>query len=414
MRSVSLLMSANIFNAGIGLILSVLTLRYISPDILGVIYPLISISMIINQFGDWGTSNSFIKLASTHYSVNRDKAWSFFHAALKIKLYLCLAVLLICVPLSSQISRWTFAHTKHSDLVTLIIFVTSLQILSSFTTSTLQIEGRFKTLSWVKILPNLLKLTFLALIIFLGHITLINVLIGFLIVPVMSFLISIPFTDLKKIFNHDAKKEDFHELIKVSRWIALSAIANAFLNQMDILMMTSMGGNEELVRLLGGQRLAGIFPILSMSLVTVLLPKVSSMVSKAELNFYYRKTFLITTVFCLFLLCFLPLSKWIIPFILGSKYTSSIDVFNLLMIANLLGIMITPLSLVLYKLNKEPIFVLMNVAQLIITIIGNWILIPIYGAYASAIMVILCKIIAFLFVYYQLWKEGILFYHHEK
>jgi O-antigen/teichoic acid export membrane protein len=101
----------------------------------------------------------------------------------------------------------------------------------------------------------------------------------------------------------------------------------------------------------------------------------------------------------------------VIPFVLGNKYNSSIDVFNIYMIGNIISLAVTPVSLVLYTLNKEPYFALLNFLQLISYVIGSYFLIPMYGAVGAAWMYVFTKVLGFVMIYYQLWKEKILSAH---
>jgi O-antigen/teichoic acid export membrane protein len=266
-------------------------------------------------------------------------------------------------------------------------------------------------LSLVKVLPSLIKMLMIALIVWLGRANLTWNFWAFALVPIATFIIAFAYTDKKPLFEIKSTPGQFSDLFHVSKWIALSALANSFLGQADVLMTRSMAGVEELARLAGGQKLSGMMPILSTSITTVMLPKVASMAGKKELNFFFRKVFLFTLPIGLALFCFLPLSKYVIPFILGEKYIASIEVFNIYMIGHVIGLMVSPHSIVLYKLNKENYLALMNLVQLVLTIACNLILIPEYGAVGAAISFILTKVIAVIMIYYQLWKEGILSYY---
>ncbi len=409
MGALSLLLSANTINAVIGLVTSVLVLRYVENEVIAVIYPLVSILMIVGQFGDLGISNSFIKLGSSTYKTDRAKSLLYFNAAFKLKLMLGLAILVVGIPLAPLISAKLFGAAQYVEWVRLIIVISSLQIISSYAMATLQIEGAFYYLSLLKVIPTFIKLIAIALLVYFSQAHVAEIFWAFVLVPLITFFMAFIKTNKNAILHTKTNKEVMSELFHVSKWVALSVVANSLLGQLDILMTRSMAGVDELARLAGGQKLASIITILSMSAVTVLLPKVSSMTSKQELNYFLRKTLLFVLPFALLSLSLLSLTKYVIPFMLGAKYNTSIDVFNIYMLGNIIGITVTPMGLILYKLNHEPAVALMNLAQVIVFACVGFFFIPTYGAVASAWVFVLVKVVAFLAVYYLIWKEGILF-----
>lgn len=410
MQSLSMLLFANIFNGVIGFITSVMVLRYLDKEIIAVIYPLISILMIVSQLGDLGLSNSFIKIASFHYLSDKFKSLQFFNAALKLKLALCLLIMMIGMPAASIIAKWTFGQPIYINWVRLILLVTGLQIMSSYASSALQIEGRFFPLSISRIVPSLLKMVLIAIGIWLGTANLEWVFWAFALIPISTFVLAFAYTNKDPIFKIKSTPSQRSELFHISKWIALSAIAYAITGQLDVLMTRSIAGVDELNKLLGGQKLASIFPLLTASLFTVLLPKVSSMKGKKELNYFLRKSVRLTFPITLFLLALLPFSKYVIPFILGVKYSSSIEVFNILMIGHIVSMTITPLSLILYNLNKEPMLLVINILQLFFNIIGNYFFIRTNGAVGASWVTTLSSLVAILIIYNELRREGILIY----
>lgn len=408
MGSLSLLLSANMLNAVIGFVTSVLVLRYVENEVIAIIYPLVSILMIVGQFGDLGISNSFIKLASTYWKVERLESYKVFNAAFKLKNAMALLILIVTLPAAGYISRWIFDEEKYVDWTRIMIIISAIHTLSNYAVAALQVEGKFKLLSMVKVLPNLLKMGLIGIVIYLGIDNLPWIFWSFALVPLLTFVLAFMATDKTPLTKVKAQNGHLFDLFHVSKWIAISVVANAIIGQADILMTRSLGGADELARLAGAQRLASVIGILTMSLVSVLLPKVASMNTKEELNFFYRKSLLFVIPLSLLILFFIPISKFVIPIILGTKYISSIDVFNVYMIGNAIGIVVTPVSLVLYKLNKENIFALLNVLQMIACVCGNYLLIPQIGALGAAVMFAVSNLIGLLLVYQQLWKEGIL------
>lgn len=414
MKSVSVLLSANILNAVLGFVSSVVVLRFVDKESIAVVYPLVSILLIVSQFGDLGLSNSFIKYGSKFYSVDRFKSLKFFSASLRLKGAIGLIVTILSFPFVKYIADSTFHNQNFNTLIQWTLVVSALQIFSSYSLSAMQIEGKFRELSFLKVFPSFLKMLLLLVLVYSHKASLELVFIAFMLPSVLTFALAFFLSDHAEILKIKAEKSEYLNLLHMSKWLALSAFANALLGQLDVLMIRSMGGVDEFGKLAGGQKLAGVFPVLTVSAVTILLPKVSGMNTKKELNYFVRKSLKVLIPLAMLFLLFLPLSYWAIPFVLGGEYKSSISVFNILMLANVIGMIVTPISLVLYNQDRERSLAIMNVTQLIINLIGNYLFIPLGGADGASWVTVLSKIFAATIVFYELWRSGVLNYQENK
>ena len=69
---------------------------------------------------------------------------------------------------------------------------------------------------------------------------------------------------------------------------------------------------------------------------------------------------------------------------------------------------ITPISTIIYKLNKEPFFIVLNLLQLTSNIILNYYLIPLYGATGASVATFSAKLIGLVLILIFLIRCGIL------
>ena len=408
--SISYLMSANLYNGLIGFLGSIIVLRHFSEDNIAILYSLISIMMIANQFGDLGITSTFIKLASGTYIQDPEKSKSYFKSTLMIKLALSGLIIIPGIIISGFISSWTFDTSDYRYYVMLMLLMSGIQVLSTYFLSALQVKGSFGLLSWAKVIPPSLKFIALLVLWYLGKGELNYLLAAFLLVPVITFLMVMPTLDFEILKSKSFFKSDSKEIFKYSKWICISVLTVSALGQTDILMVKAMAGNSELVRLLGGMKLASVLPIITTSVVTVLLPKVTSMNDLKELNYFFRKGMMIAPILCLFLAIGFPLSNYLIPLLIGEKYVASIGIFQVYLLGFNIGLFITPISIIGYKLNKEHLFALMNAVQLLVNILINYFFIPRYGAMAAAISTLSTTFIALFYIMFILYKEGVITY----
>jgi len=413
-RSISAIFSVNIINAAMGFFVSILVLRNLDNQYIGTLYPLISLLLILNQVGDLGLSNVFIKLGSKYLTTDPEKSLKFFSTFFQFKIIFSILILLLGFPLSSTISNWIFHNQDNTHWIRIILIISSFQIFSSYFQCSLQIQGKFKLLALSKFLPQLFK--FISILYFsLTHKLNLNyAFISFMFIPVGSFIISGLSSAKREHFKFKFNKKEYNEILGTGKWVFLSVLANVLMGQSDVLMTRSLVGAEELTKYLGGQRLSSVLPVITLSLMTVLLPKVSAMKDIKELNYFFRKSIKFLLIIAALLLCLIPFSAYFIPFFLGDKYTTSIPIFDAFLVTHAIGLLITPLSLMFYQLDKEHVMAKVNVAQAIINISGNYIFIPLYGAIATAGTTLISKLLAGFVVYYILYKEGVLFAHRGK
>lgn len=173
-------------------------------------------------------------------------------------------------------------------------------------------------------------------------------------------------------------------------------------------MLSYFSGAEEVQYLVGAQKLSSPLPLITISMASLILPKVSSVGTYRELNYIFRKALLFLPVILIATLIAVPISPYVIEFVLGTKYSSSINAFQFYLMGGLLSMFITPVSTIIYKLNKEPFFIFLNVVQLISNITLNYFLIPSYGATGASIATFSAKVIGMVFILVFLIKYGIL------
>jgi O-antigen/teichoic acid export membrane protein len=405
LKSISFVLVANIIAAGAGFVSSVITLRSLGTEGVGILYPLIGVMMIFSQFGDLGVSTAFIKLAGKTYLENIEKSHQYFNAVLKLKLILAVIGTALCLLFSTPISIKILDSAQHSNLVKLMSFGVFFQIMSHYFSSSLQVEGKFKTLAFFKAFPPLVKVVLLVILLQLGKFTLFNVLLATLIVPFLANVIGV-YSLNKTIFRVQADlKQYFNEIYLIARWIFISAVASSLMGQTDILMLRSMAGSSAVEQLLGGLKLASVLPVVTTAFLTVVLPKVLSMKSHNELNYFYRKSLLSLPVLFFIGLAAIPLSSYLIPIVLGEKFNLSISVFRIYFIGFLLEIFITPMSSIIYHINKEKLFVILNIVQLILNIVVNYLLIPFLGADGAAYGTFATKVLGVVFILLVLFQN---------
>ena len=125
--------------------------------------------------------------------------------------------------------------------------------------------------------------------------------------------------------------------------------------------------------------------LLSTAGLTVLLPRASALNSRAECADYVRKAVALGIAAAIFSAGGLALAGGIfVPIFGGPNYTASIPILRWLCVAHGIGMVLTPLMLVLYPLRREGYIVIVNALLLGANVVfGIW-LTPSYGLKGAA------------------------------
>ena len=130
----------------------------------------------------------------------------------------------------------------------------------------------------------------------------------------------------------------------------------------------------------------------------MLLPKFSGVSSKEQLRKYTVKSLKFTAPIIFPLIILLVASKPIILWLYGVEYLSSVVIFKVLICAFAISVIINPISLAIYSLNKPEVVAYLNIVQLILNFLGNIFLIPLYGAVGAASVTLLIRIVAAFYI----------------
>lgn len=386
-----------------------IVLRNLDTEGIALLYPLLGIFHIANQFGDFGFTTGFIKTGALHFQSKSEKLAHVFRAALELKIFSAFFVLAIGILFSTLISKLTFNSSQYTNYVIITFMASFFAIMGGYTNSLLQITERFKLLSFIKTAPVFIKFFLIVIFFYLFSFSFNQIFVAYFIVPILTFILGAFYIPYKDVLAPRGTKQERHEILSVSKWIYISTVAVAGIGQVDVLMVRSMLNSIDLANLVGAQKLSSLIPIITATLVTVLLPKISGQQDRQALNYFFRKTLLFIPIIVVVFIIGIFASDYIIPLLLGEKYIPSVPIFKYYLIGYATGLFITPISLILYSLNKEHLFILLNIMQFAINIVGNYFLIKIFNAEGAAITSSAIRVFGLLFVLVILWKEGIIF-----
>lgn len=402
-RDTTVVFIGNMVGAFLGIISMVLITRVLGPEQFGLFSVAFAFMMIASQFSDFGLNIGSVRFATLYLQNERLKADLIFKVSLKIKLIIGMLVFLIGFVFSESLAIHVFGKPELSFPLKLAFIGALGTSMAGFITIILQAKQFFYKYAFVNLIIPLGKLTIIGLLFLTLKLNLFSALSAFVILPFMAFLIGslvIPNDFLKASGNEG---EMVRKLFHFNKWILLSVFCVSIYTRLDVLMLTYFKSAEIVGQYSAGYNLGFGFSILLGSFTAVLLPVISKLTSKQEILNYTKKTLKITLLLAIIFTPILFLAKPLILLIYGVSYSNSAVVFQILFIRFLLTLIVNPVSMVMYSMNKPSIGAYGNLLQLIFNFTGNYLFIPSYGLFGAAMVSLATDIFGGLFILYFIY-----------
>jgi len=184
----------------------------------------------------------------------------------------------------------------------------------------------------------------------------------------------------------DAAKDDLMQQLRAfGRYAWAIALLQTVSGFVELFIVQWQIGATETAVFEGARRLASILPLLGGALVTILLPRAAQLASKDECAAYVKKSLLASSAMALVFAGGLALSSGIvIPLLWGARYAASVPALRWLCLAHAFSIVINPLALVFFPLQRLGTLLALNISALVLQIAFGFWLIPQHGALGGA------------------------------
>lgn len=407
-RASYLILGGNILTQGLAFLVTVIIARTLGPRDYGTfavvyIFMLFSIDVI-----DLGLERSFIRYYSLHSLSDQKRANQLFSSLFGLKLLMGILLCFIVYLLSGHLAVSLF----HNHELTVPLRLAGVGFIGGallrFEGSFFQASEQFKKYILVNLAHSVFKLGGILALMFLSLISIDNLMLLY-VVAFFSGLTFASFLLPNFSLSFPKNKEVLTEIFGLSKWIFISTILVMIETRVDFFMLSHMSNKEEVGYFSAAWNIAVILPLMIGSAHTVLFPKVSKMLSKVEMKAYVNKLLSFSPLIIPFMIGGIFLSRWIILLIYGPKYLPCVGPLQVLVISYSLILLIVPVSLVLYSLDKAWAIAIVNSLELAFHGIALYHLAPSHGALGAAFSNLIVKIVTTVgilgFVYFSLKKR---------
>ena len=389
-------LSGNIVAQGIGFLAIIIISRDLGPEQYGIFSLLLAIFTVSIQVSDFGVSTSYVK----YVSENLSKAKEIFVTVILSKVILSLLVISTLYFSSGLISDFFFESIEYQRLIKIIAIAILFHAFFSVIVSHFQAVQDFKVFVYLNIAHHFLKLFSVIIITFAfsqeKHLEYFLFTYAFAVVALILAISLKNYRLLKYIKQFDFNY--FIQIYKLGFWVFLSSLAVMVIMRLDIMMLQKMSSSLEVGYYSVAMNLAMIFPLITASLVTTLLPKMDDFLKNHTVKEYVKRVLAKTKYVIAVLIIMELLSPFVIKLLFGEQYGESISVFQILLVAFTFGVIVNPISLVMYSINKAYLLTIMNWVQLPLNYFGNLLLIPIWEADGAALSTVFLNLAGSLFI----------------
>lgn len=366
------------------LITLLLTIRLLSISEYAAWTKVNSLAYLLFASLGFGISIAFVRNVSEMVSVGR------FSRVKKLYLLSHGFVLLMLLPAFFGFHFFAKIYQLSSGLIILALFYTLIISYLKFNQSFFQGQEKY----FVSGLLDLIRSTavffpLLAVSFFCDSISILS--LG-LIYVISGFVIWLIF--FRKIFLFSKMRWNWkiflysNFFIKESTWLIFYYFLSAFMGQIDIMLLSQLSTNDELANYGVAQK----YQVMALSLLPSLLTlfrvktaKQAFVVSPEKrrdiTSKWIRSTFPLVIVI---IVAAIFLSKYILPLLNGSRYDAAIPLFQIMLIGVGFSYIFAPNVQVFIAAKRFPTLCLLAFISLLISVTGNYLLIPHWGAIATA------------------------------
>lgn len=402
-----IMVGGNIASTGFSALALILLSRLITPDAFGEFSVGLAIVLILARINDIGLSSAIQKYVGETSTPSKQN--EYFSVLIQYKLLISFLIVILGFLLYYPIQR--LLNLEHPQII-LISFTIGLS--TAYFESVTAILLSLRLVMRATVLNSIQAASKVIFIVFFYALNIRSVLpifISFVLAPLLPVFFVKLF--LPKEINISITKKYVQarrKLFSMAKHTGLSQITSAFSDQISLLLVQAYLSSYETGILGGVMRIEMIFSLIFLSIGNVLYPRAARYKSHSLRKIYFKKVLLY--ILLLFILIF-PLlfgAEWLVVIVLGENYLPGVNVLRYLLSSTFVFGATIPLIAFFYSHSSSRFFSIFGIANLILTLVGNFLLLPTYGIIGIGITSLVTRL--FLFVSTLVWSINV--YKKEK
>jgi len=361
--------------------------RILGPADFGLYSTALALAVIVIDSFDLAINNSIVKFASQ----KKGDSNGFIKYGFFLKLFLGIGLTIAFALISQPLAELLHPQLKKPLLLASLVILAN--FLYRFPRSLLQAKKKFFKDSLLEVSGGFFRLTSVALFYWFFKLTALTAIFVYIFGASASFIIGAFFISWK-FLSADINKKIKHDFFSFQKWLTIAFIIAAIHARIDSALLLNLKGPEITGIYQAGYRF--FIPVMQFAAVLSLIfaPRFASFSNNQQIRTYLLKAAKLTLALSLLVLLIIPLAPWLIKLIFGIKYLQAVLPTQILSLGFAAFIAGSPfVSHLIYSTARTKLFFLINLIQLILIIVLDFLLIPSLGAVGAALAVSISLII---------------------
>jgi len=395
-RNAVFVLGGNAVKLGLGFVATVGLARAIGPAEFGIYTLAMNLVLVISSAGDLGLNTSFVRLFVRKTTTGDPDSRPFLQRMVAIRLAMSGGLFLLCLLALPVAGAWIVGESVPPSLLRIASIVVLADSVFVLSLALLQAEQKFGKLSVLNIVINVLRVALLAMFYFLGVLTSVTAIVT--IVLSSSAIAGIVFATehgYRPIVAVRESVQDFKTLFFWGRWLSLMAVANILYVRLDVVLLGYFKVDRAAI---GNYALAYAFAwavvAFQPAMMTLLLPKVSSITTVDTLRSYVRRASIVSAGAIPALVLFAVAVDFFLGWFYGSQYPQAAAIFPYLAAGFAVTLVATPFCALSMTIDRPQILAFQNIVGLVVVLILGLFLIPRMGILGCAVSVFVSRLIS--------------------
>lgn len=393
-------MTGSLINGLSLFVLNIALARSLNQELFGIFSLAVAALSVVAEMSDFGLNAGLLRFAPYYIATDQtDKLKQLVKTIWRWRVTLTWVLTLGGLIFAYPIAKYVYGQIKVGPYLTYASLGIGGVILLGFLATFLQAKQRFLYNASVQSLKGFLRLAVALALLAFGVKNVFAYLSVYIFIPWILFIVNfkvLPKNFRKVEIDQEVKQKLNSQLARFSFWLTITSLVAIFSSRVDQIMISHYLGLVEVAVFTVAWQLLQFFPIISGSISSVLMPKISSLKNKIELVAFVRRAFKWVLVGTIGIAILVYPSQFLIGLFFGQKYDAAMPLYVILSYSTLLNVLAIPFSLVITVFNKTHISTIFIFAQLLVNVVGNFIFIPRYGIMGAAYTFAFSSVMLFL------------------
>jgi polysaccharide transporter, PST family len=407
-RQWGMTISGSLGRLAIGFVSSVIMARVLGPAGYGVVALVSAVLGICDTAGDFGLTYAAVRaiarVLKTDSEQARRLAHGYFVLAFITNTVAAVAGIAFARPIALLLGR------PESELYIQLALLGLIAVAGNgFVMAVLQSTQRFGSLAMLQVLTSLTYLAGIAALAAVHALDIATVVVLGAANPLIGFVVGLRLLPAGFVALHEpavSARRAWPELMAFGKWVWIATLLALLATQLDLLMINHWLPAVTVGSYALALNLALKADILSQTRLTVLLPAVSALRTRREMEVYIRRQMVIGGLLCLPFAGAMIAAGPLVMLIYGPAYSGAVPVLLVLLGVVLFDLITSPLFLLAYPLNAPRVLAASDLMRVATLALAGTLFIPGLAATGAALAKLLAKIVGAAFALAMLWRAA--------